>query len=98
MRAEYDRRADALYVYVVEGVVESTQEISPDLIVDLDANGQLVGIELLSPQNVDVAPLLDLHPVDGVVLRSAIDLAIGARVQQGASIERQTGRGVRSPK
>lgn len=80
MRAEYDRRADALYIYLAEGAVESTEEISPDLIVDLDADGQLRGIELLTPRNVDITPLLERYPLDAVALRSAIDQAIGARV------------------
>jgi uncharacterized protein YuzE len=47
--ATYDSGARALYVRLREAPVASSDEISDDLVVDLDADGQPVGIEALAP-------------------------------------------------
>ncbi|MBY0330124.1 MAG: DUF2283 domain-containing protein [Acetobacteraceae bacterium] len=46
----YDQEADAAYVRLApEGiVVATTREVAPGIILDLDAGGRLVGIEVLN--------------------------------------------------
>ena len=51
MRINYDAEADALYVGLKADVGEvlRTRELDPSTLVDLDASGDLVGIEVLHP-------------------------------------------------
>ncbi len=48
MSVEYDAEADAAYIRVSDAATVSTQELSDVCVVDLDRDGRLVGIELLS--------------------------------------------------
>lgn len=48
MRLTYDPEADATYLKVSDGLVDRTNEIAPDVFVDLTAEGDLVGIEILT--------------------------------------------------
>ena len=47
MKIEYDKRADALYVYFREIEVAKSKEIEEGVVVDFDQNGHIVGIEIL---------------------------------------------------
>ena len=47
MKIEFDQVADALYVQLTEGKIEKTEEIKPGMILDYDANGNVLGVELL---------------------------------------------------
>ena len=47
MKIEFDQAADALYVQLMEGEVEKTEEIKPGMILDYDANGHVLGVEVL---------------------------------------------------
>ena len=47
MRMRVDREADALYLDLTEGQIESSEEVSPGVILDYDLHGNLVGIEIL---------------------------------------------------
>lgn len=48
MKARYDRRTDTLSLILKEGVaVAESNEDKPDVILDYDADGHLVGIEVL---------------------------------------------------
>jgi uncharacterized protein YuzE len=47
MKIEFDQVADALYVQFREGDVENTEEIKPGMILDYDANGNVLGVEVL---------------------------------------------------
>jgi len=49
VRIEIDRRADAIYIRLREADAEvaATRELHDNLIVDVDAEGRTVGIELL---------------------------------------------------
>lgn len=59
MKLEYDSKADAIYIHLKDATVASTREVEDNLIVDLDAKGKMVGIELLfvsdyfSPEDID---------------------------------------------
>lgn len=67
----YDEEADALYVLLApepEVAIERTVELGDRLHVDLDAQGQPVGVEILYPTQggVDLEPL---HERFGLELR-----------------------------
>ena len=47
MKIEYDRQVDAVYIYLQQKEVAKTIELSDAVKVDLDEEGNLVGIEVL---------------------------------------------------
>lgn len=47
MRLTYDPEADALYLKVSAAEIVATQEVAPNVMLDLDVGGNLVGIEML---------------------------------------------------
>ncbi len=44
----YDSEADALAIYIRKGREEEFVEISPNIAVELDKKGQVIGIEILN--------------------------------------------------
>ncbi len=48
MKFEYDPQADALYIRLAAGTVAETDEVRPGFILDYDANGKVLGIEMLN--------------------------------------------------
>jgi uncharacterized protein YuzE len=47
MRITHDPAADAMYIYLTEKPVDNTVRVSSRVLVDLDAEGNLRGIEVL---------------------------------------------------
>jgi uncharacterized protein YuzE len=47
MKLKIDREADALYLSLDDSVVVESEEVSPGIIVDLNEQDQIVGIEVL---------------------------------------------------
>jgi uncharacterized protein YuzE len=47
MKLKIDREADALYLTLDESAAVESQEVSPGIIVDYNADNQVVGIEML---------------------------------------------------
>jgi uncharacterized protein YuzE len=59
MRIHYSHEADALYIRLRETAIENTDEITEDIIMDYDKNGQVVGIEILSAsERADVQEII----------------------------------------
>src|SRR4051812_42158854 len=48
-----DQEFDIGYIQLQEGKSKKTIEISPEIILDLDENGNLLGVELLSLASLD---------------------------------------------
>ncbi len=46
-KIEYDREVDAAYVRLSKNEVDVSEQVSDDLIVDFDAEGRIVGLEIL---------------------------------------------------
>ena len=46
MKISYDPRADALYIKFQEGTAARTRKVEEGLLVDVDENGRLYGIEI----------------------------------------------------
>jgi uncharacterized protein YuzE len=49
VKLTYDARASALYIRLAAGKVARTPQIDEGTLVDLDADGRLLGIEVLRP-------------------------------------------------
>lgn len=48
MRVEYDPTADAMYIRLAEGTVADSDEVRDGVVLDYDASGKVLGIELLN--------------------------------------------------
>jgi uncharacterized protein YuzE len=58
MRLTYDPEADILYLRLREAVIEESEEVAPNIVLDLDAGGRAVGIEIGSAsKQLDADPL-----------------------------------------
>jgi uncharacterized protein YuzE len=47
VKSRYDAEADALYVRFAEAPVAESEEVRPGLVIDLDATGRIVAVEIL---------------------------------------------------
>ena len=48
MKVQYDPAADAMYIRLSEGIVADSDEVRDGVVLDYDANGRVLGIEVLS--------------------------------------------------
>ena len=68
MRIEYDREADALYIHLREVPVADTTDVEDGVMIDLDAEGHIVGVEILdaskrlSPDDLSKVAIENLLP------------------------------------
>ena len=47
MKIEYDKEVDALYIRIQEKYVARTQEVAEGVNLDFDADGRLIGLEVI---------------------------------------------------
>lgn len=47
MKISYDPKVDAMYIELAKGKYDVSREISESVIVDVDKNGKILGIEIL---------------------------------------------------
>jgi uncharacterized protein YuzE len=47
MKIEYDQQADAMYIRLKAGTVVESEEVRPGVVLDFDADGKVLGIEML---------------------------------------------------
>lgn len=47
MKVQYDKTADAMYIYLSKGKVQKTVKISDRAFVDVDKKGNVIGMEVL---------------------------------------------------
>jgi len=47
MRLHYDEKADALYLRLDDSKIKESQEVQPRIVLDFDAQKQVVAIEVL---------------------------------------------------
>ena len=47
MKMHYDEKSDALYLRLDESKIIESEEVLPGIVLDLDANNQIVGVEIL---------------------------------------------------
>ena len=48
MRLKVDRESDALYLRLDEAAVVESEEVQPGIVLDYDAAGNMVGVEILN--------------------------------------------------
>jgi len=48
MKVRFDQEADALYIRLDDAKVVESEEVKPGLVLDFDADGRVVGFELLN--------------------------------------------------
>ena len=46
MRVHYDAETDSLYISLSENVSADSREVAPGVVLDFDADGHLVGIDI----------------------------------------------------
>ena len=47
MKIEYDQQADAMFIRLRAGTVAVSDEVRPGVVFDFDAEGRVLGIEML---------------------------------------------------
>ena len=47
VRVEYDPKADAMYIWLRKAKYEISEELAENVMIDLDKNGRIIGIEIL---------------------------------------------------
>ena len=47
MRIEYDQQADSIYIRLKAGTIVKSEEVRPGVVLDFDAEGQVLVIEML---------------------------------------------------
>jgi uncharacterized protein YuzE len=47
VQVEYDKKADALYIWVRKAKYDISEELAENVIIDLDKSGRIIGIEVL---------------------------------------------------
>ena len=57
MKLEFNPQADAAYLEISDAEIETTRQLEPGIIVDYDAQGHIVGIEVLSISKRTKTPL-----------------------------------------
>ena len=48
MKIEYDPKADAMTIRLANGAVSDSDEVRPGVVLDFDAEGNVLGIEMLN--------------------------------------------------
>jgi len=47
VQVEYDKKADALYIWVRKAKYDISEELAENVIIDLDKTGRIIGLEVL---------------------------------------------------
>ena len=61
MLISYDNDAKAMYVSVMDAKVAKTIEFGPETFIDLSKKGELIGVEMLSPNRTDLQRIAKLY-------------------------------------
>lgn len=48
MKVKYDQEVDILYIRLTDAVIEESDETKPGLVIDYDAEGTVVGFEIMN--------------------------------------------------
>ena len=55
---EFDPEVNALYIRLKDGKVKASEPLADNIIVDLDENGDVLGIEILLPAKSEISKRL----------------------------------------
>jgi uncharacterized protein YuzE len=74
MKIEYDREADALYILLRDADIDDNLDIVEGVTVDLDANRQVIGFEIL-----DASKRLSLSDIVNITIENLpVDKAVAS--------------------
>ncbi len=62
MKMHYDQKSDALYLRLDDSQIIESAEVQPGIILDYDANNQVIGVEILRVK--ERVPSADLKHID----------------------------------
>ena len=62
MKMHYDQKTDALYLRLDDSKIIESAEVQPGIVLDYDANNQVVGVEILRVK--ERVPSADLNHLD----------------------------------
>jgi uncharacterized protein YuzE len=62
MKMHYDQKTDALYLRLDDSKIIESAEVQPGIVLDYDANNQVVGVEILRVR--ERVPAADLKHLD----------------------------------
>jgi uncharacterized protein YuzE len=62
MKMHYDQKTDALYLRLDDSKIMESAEVQPGIVLDYDANNQVVGVEILRVK--ERVPSADLKHLD----------------------------------
>ncbi len=62
MKMHYDQKSDALYLRLDDSKIIESAEVQPGIVLDFDANNQVVGVEILRVR--ERVPAADLKHLD----------------------------------
>lgn len=62
MKMHYDQKTDALYLRLDDSKIIESAEVQPSIVLDYDANNQVVGVEILRVK--ERVPSADLKHLD----------------------------------
>lgn len=62
MKMHYDQKSDALYLRLDDSQIVESAEVQPGIILDYDANNQVIGVEILRVK--ERVPSADLRHID----------------------------------
>ena len=65
MKVTYDRQVDVLRIIFRDAAIEESDEEKPGVILDYDANGEVVGLEILDASQRVESPATVEHAVTG---------------------------------
>jgi uncharacterized protein YuzE len=70
----FDRDAGAGYIKLADASVAETREVHPSVLLDLDVNGGLIGIEILDRRWTDLGQHIARHLTDfGPTTKGGVD-------------------------
>ena len=62
MKMHYDQKSDALYLRLDDSQIIESAQVQPGIILDYDANNQVIGVEILRVK--ERVPSADLKHID----------------------------------
>ena len=62
MKMHYDEKSDALYLRLDDSKIIESEEVQPGIVLDFDANNEVVGVEILRVK--ERVPSADLKHLD----------------------------------
>lgn len=62
MKMHYDQKTDALYLRLDDSKIIESAEVQPGIVLDYDANNQVVGVEILRVK--ERVPAADLNRIE----------------------------------